>query len=749
MMSVYSDFAEVIVRRPLLVAAVVVCAVLAALAGMAFVSMETGMDTYVREDTERFNLLAHYTSTYQPASLMVLVEADNIYDPAVIDYIDRLEEEMGKERYVSGTSSIAAVLKQANGGVLPTSPGEIQQARDRIPPEMLSRFAPSNAMTISVATVEPGLSDDSTFSLVRSISSRIESIERPPGVTAALTGEAPFAEQMMDEMGTSMGTLIVAAMVLMVVAVGFFFGHVRYRFLPVGIVAIGLIFTFGIIGWSGMKVSMAVIAAFPVLIGIGIDYAIQFHSRFDEEVRKASVPDAVRTTVTKAGPAVLLAMLATAMGFIALWISPLPMVAGFGIVCVIGIASCYLAALTIVPTFGMLFTYRPVKGGGTSTDEGRRGWMDRYDMAIGRLAEKVAKNAVPVLLILTFVAVVGYQMDGLIPINTDEKTFVPPDMPAKVLLDKVGRMMEATSGVPVLVRGGGAVSVDGIRWMHEFQRYEEEHNSKITGSASLATYVLQYNDGQMPENDRELGDVLARIPADTLNRYMNGRSEAVMEFYYVSMTNPVAMTQIDLLRRDLDYLPPPPGVTADVTGMPEMFTNLIREISAGKTLMTVLAFGLIFAFLAIIYRKVGRAVTPLVPIVMIVGWNGLIMYLFGIDYTPMTAVLGSMSIGVASEYTILIMERAYEEQANGLALVPAIRYAVQRIGTAITVSGLTTVFGFGALILSEFGMISNFGSVTVISVGFALIGAIIAMPAILILVGSLENRGRKARAPGS
>jgi len=375
--------------------------------------------------------------------------------------------------------------------------------------------------------------------------------------------------------------------------------------------------------------------------------------------------------------------------------------------------------------------------------------MDRYDMAIGRLAEKVAKNAVPVLLILTFVAVVGYQMDGLIPINTDEKTFVPPDMPAKVLLDKVGRMMEATSGVPVLVRGGGAVSVDGIRWMHEFQRYEEEHNSKITGSASLATYVLQYNDGQMPENDRELGDVLARIPADTLNRYMNGRSEAVMEFYYVSMTNPVAMTQIDLLRRDLDYLPPPPGVTADVTGMPEMFTNLIREISAGKTLMTVLAFGLIFAFLAIIYRKVGRAVTPLVPIVMIVGWNGLIMYLFGIDYTPMTAVLGSMSIGVASEYTILIMERAYEEQANGLALVPAIRYAVQRIGTAITVSGLTTVFGFGALILSEFGMISNFGSVTVISVGFALIGAIIAMPAILILVGSLENRGRKARAPGS
>jgi predicted RND superfamily exporter protein len=47
--------------------------------------------------------------------------------------------------------------------------------------------------------------------------------------------------------------------------------------------------------------------------------------------------------------------------------------------------------------------------------------------------------------------------------------------------------------------------------------------------------------------------------------------------------------------------------------------------------------------------------------------------------------------------------------------------------------------------LSEFGMISNFGAVTVISVGFALIGAIIAMPAILVLVGMLEERSAKPK----
>jgi hypothetical protein len=174
--------------------------------------------------------------------------------------------------------------------------------------------------------------------------------------------------------------------------------------------------------------------------------------------------------------------------------------------------------------------------------------------------------------------------------------------------------------------------------------------------------------------------------------------------------------------------------------MGEMFTNLISEIAAGKTQMTFLAFVLIFVFLLLVYRKVGPAITPVIPIMMIVGWNGLIMYILGIDYTPMTATLGSMTIGVASEYTILIMERVHEEQARGLAPIPAIKRGVRQIGTAITVSGLTTVFGFAALTLSSFNIISNFGIVTVITVGFSLIGAIIVMPVILILAGRFGKK---------
>jgi predicted RND superfamily exporter protein len=162
------------------------------------------------------------------------------------------------------------------------------------------------------------------------------------------------------------------------------------------------------------------------------------------------------------------------------------------------------------------------------------------------------------------------------------------------------------------------------------------------------------------------------------------------------------------------------------------------DISNSKTLMTVLGFAMILGFLLLVYRRV-HAATPLVPIVVIVGWNGAIMYLLGLDYTPLTAVLGSMTIGVASEYTILIMERVDEELARGLDLLSAIRTSVQKIGTAITVSGMTTVFGFAALTLSEFNIIANFGITTVITVGFSLAGAILIMPAVISLMYRFEG----------
>jgi predicted RND superfamily exporter protein len=125
------------------------------------------------------------------------------------------------------------------------------------------------------------------------------------------------------------------------------------------LVVIGPITSLGLMSLIGIRLNMAVVGAFPVLIGLGIDYAIQFHARFDEEARKGSLEDAVFMTVTRTGPAVMYAMLPTTMDFVAMYVSTVPMIRSFGIVSIIGINTCFWVSCLGMPTITLLVNYKP------------------------------------------------------------------------------------------------------------------------------------------------------------------------------------------------------------------------------------------------------------------------------------------------------------------------------------------------------------------------------------------------------
>ncbi len=728
----YEWLAKAINNHTWTVAGVAAAIFILALFGLSMVTMETGDDTYLDKATPRGALLAHYKDTYGSDAIILIYEADSVKNPDILRYIDDLQEDLRNERYVAGVSGVVDLLKQAYGGTLPSSKAEIDGIIAQAPPELVEQMMPSDLITLSSITLEPGVSMDAQKQVLGSIESAIRISEPPPGLTVSVSGTPAFAKEMGDEIGAQMALLILVAMLLMVLAVSLLFSHVRYRLLPVGIVAVGLIMTFGFMGIFGIPVSMVVVGAFPVLIGIGIDYAIQFHARFDEEIRHGTIPEAIWATVVNLGPSVLIAMLATSLGFIAMFFAPVPMVADFGMVCTIGVVSCYVAALIIVPVFAIITRYRPKKEV-DSSEEPDNSFIERYNRLLGRLAYTVAKHPIPVILLFTVVAAGGYYLDQSVPISADEKTFVPSDMPALQNLEKVGRAMGSTSTIPVIVIADDVLSPETLDWIDQFGAYEPEHNDKITGVTSITTLIREYNGGVLPSTRAEVDDVITRIPEASLDRYLDGNMETVLEFSTVNMEMSTARDLVKRMQNDAVWNHPPAGVTVKITGSMEMFAAVMDDISDSRTFMTVIGFAFILGFLVIVYRKFS-AVSPVIPIVFIVGWNGAIMYLLNLDYTPLTAVLGSMTIGVASEYTILIMERCEEELARGMEFLDAIQTAVQKIGIAVTVSGLTTVFGFSALILSTFNIVSNFGIVTVISVGFSLMGAIIVMPAVLALM---------------
>src|SRR5690625_1217076 len=106
--------------------------------------------------------------------------------------------------------------------------------------------------------------------------------------------------------------------------------------------------------------------------------------------------------------------------------------------------------------------------------------------------------------------------------------------------------------------------------------------------------------------------------------------------------------------------------------------------------MTLIGMGLVFLSLLLIYRHPVKAFIPLLPIIMIVGWSGLAMYLLDMDYTPLTATLGALIIGIGTEFTVLVMERFYEERENGKDRDFAIQITIIKLGIAIFSLVLTT-----------------------------------------------------------
>jgi predicted RND superfamily exporter protein len=207
--------------------------------------------------------------------------------------------------------------------------------------------------------------------------------------------------------------------------------------------------------------------------------------------------------------------------------------------------------------------------------------------------------------------------------------------------------------------------------------------------------------------------------------YLSGHNLAVIDVSLGDFERNYGTKGLDLLIKsyesDVAWMTPPPGVSVSVTGESVLFSTLIAALTSGRREMSLMGLVFIFILLLLIYKDPIKAILPVLPMIVVIGSMGEVMYAGGLKYTPLTATLGALIFGVGSEYAILMMERFYEELENVGDIYEALKITANNIGSALVASGMTTIFGFAALIASPFTIISDFGLVTVLSVVFALI----------------------------
>ena len=451
---------------------------------------------------------------------------------------------------------------------------------------------------------------------------------------------------------------------------------------------------------------------------------IQFHNRIDEELSKGkSVLQASTRTVKYVAIPVLVALTVTEAGFFSLLSSSVPSTQDFGKMCMIGLVMCYLSALFV----NLTILYQSEKR------------LPRKKMAaahsengspIGAFIESTATFCIErwkaVLALALLLALAGNYADILVPIETNSQNYIPADLPPLIDLKHMKDVYGGTDSIKFLIQADDVTDPENLKWMDEFGSYlMRSREDRTERATSIATYIKSVNGGELPGDTTRAREIIASLPSSVSSAYLNGHNLAIIDVNIGNAQLNLGTEGMERLVRsyedDLAWHTPPPGVSVRITGQPVLMTTVMDALTEGRVEMSLLGLFLIFVLLLLIYRDLIRALLPVLPMLVVIGWMGLVMYYGGLKYTPLTATLGALVLGVGSEYAILMMERFYEELENVGNPIDALKITANRIGSALVASGMAVIFGFGALIASPFNIISNFGVVTVMSVVLALV----------------------------
>lgn len=691
-------------------------------------------ESMVGKDSPLYQLYDHlYVEKFGTGSIAVLIEGDGLTKPETLRAMLRLSDKMKIAPNVIGVNSIADVVADTEERETGVRDIPAQERIDEIlaSPEniqAINAMMPDLRHSMLSIVMPVTLTEKQEGELYTETNAQVKTADFPPDVGVTVTGRPALMMSITKWMNESMGPIMALAGLLMIVALLLTFRQVKWPLLPIPVVFLGVTWTFGAMGFLHIPFTMVSMSAFPVLIGIGIDYAIQFHNRIDEEFTKSQDPvRAVVETVNHVSIPVMIALIITAMGFVSLLTSSVPMTRDFGLTCLIGLFLCYLSALFVGVTLLYIVERR---GSPKKKDKGNVAELNvPKETAIGLAIERVANFCVQrwrlVLTLALLLSLVGTYADTQVLVDTDFKNYLPSDLPPLIDFRHMSDVFGGTDVIELLIQGDDITEPKTLQWMDDFSSYLKSSRDQVYGATSIATYVKQANGGEMPLDQTLARSLVNGLPASIRDRYLDGHDTAIIDLNVGQTTSQLGAEGTDRLIKEIDkdiaWHPPPPDVSVRETGDPVVMTTVIAALTTGRTEMTLLGLVLIFVVLLVVYRDLIKALLPVLPMLVVIGWMGGVMYFAGLKYTPLTATLGALILGVGSEYAILMMERFYEELEKVGDPMEALGIASRRIGSALVASGMTTVFGFGALMASPFLITSNFGMVTVLAVVFALL----------------------------
>ena len=218
---------------------------------------------------------------------------------------------------------------------------------------------------------------------------------------------------------------------------------------------------------------------------------------------------------------------------------------------------------------------------------------------------------------------------------------------------------------------------------------------------------------------------LQNLPESISSRFLSKSKDR----YLVTITPEEEVWNIEFMRRFTAQME---GISEKITGMPPLFLRLIELVGEDGKRAATLALAVVFILLWIDFRRLKLALLAMLPLVSGAVWMVGLLSIFGIPLTVVNVMGIPMIIGIGIDDGVHLLHR-YRVEGWGQT-----RTVMQSTGRAILLTSLTTMAGFGSLMIAKYRGFNSLSALLVLGVAACFITTVIFLPALVNLIKHKE-----------
>jgi hopanoid biosynthesis associated RND transporter like protein HpnN len=217
------------------------------------------------------------------------------------------------------------------------------------------------------------------------------------------------------------------------------------------------------------------------------------------------------------------------------------------------------------------------------------------------------------------------------------------------------------------------------------------------------------------------------VPEHIKNRYMNDAGNQ----FLVTIYGRQHIWDMKYLRQFSDQLA---RVEPRATGTPPMFIRLIDYIGKDGLRSTALTLVIVLLLLWVDFRSLRLALLGITPLILGGIWMVGILKTFGMMLTMVNVCGIPMIVGIGIDDGVHLLHRYKYEGFDRTSVV------LRSTGKAILLTSLTTMVGFGCLMIAKYRGFISLGALLVIGVAACFVTTTLFIPAIIGLFGIRKKR---------